>query len=335
MSPDRDPRFPADEPDDNFRGEEPPRSIFSAAWFRVVLVLLGIGVVGAVAVPYVLDVVKPTPEGAGSKTVATRAPSATPPAMTPTPAPKPAPAEKPPAVVAEAPKPEMAKPGTAKQETAKPAPKPPAKKEPAAEAPKAAPAEKAAAARPAPTRAKASEGGDYFVQVGAFRDPATAKRLAARLREENYPVDESVKRVGGAAGAAPRPSPRAAAPSGPDRYDVIVSGGSAADINAKLAAKGLASEPAGDSVRIRPSLSLRDAVALSKDLGSEGFKVQVRRGGGASAEPAPPAAATSEAGGATLHRVRVGGYPDRAAAQAVLKELQDKGHQPFIAKGRE
>jgi hypothetical protein len=117
---------------------------------------------------------------------------------------------------------------------------------------------------------------------------------------------------------------------------VIVSGGSAADINAKLSAKGLASEPAGDGVRIRPSLPLRDAVALSKDLGSEGFKVQVRRGGGGGPEPAAPAPSMADAGGGlTLYRVRVGGYPDRAAAQTVLKELQEKGFQPFIAKGRE
>jgi hypothetical protein len=33
--------------------------------------------------------------------------------------------------------------------------------------------------------------------------------------------------------------------------------------------------------------------------------------------------------------VRVGGYPDRAGAQSVLRALQDKGYQPFIAKGRE
>jgi hypothetical protein len=31
----------------------------------------------------------------------------------------------------------------------------------------------------------------------------------------------------------------------------------------------------------------------------------------------------------------VGGYPDRSAAQAALRELQEKGFQPFIAKGRE
>ena len=136
----------------------------------------------------------------------------------------------------------------------------------------------------------------------------------------------------------PRPTERASA-SAPDRYDVIVSGGSSEEINTRLAAKGLASEPAGDGVRIRPSLPLRDAVALSKDLGSEGFKVQVRRGAGANAQAAPstaPAPApASDAGSQTLYRVRVGGYPDRATAQTVLKELQEKGFQPFLAKGRE
>jgi hypothetical protein len=33
--------------------------------------------------------------------------------------------------------------------------------------------------------------------------------------------------------------------------------------------------------------------------------------------------------------VRVGGYPDRAAAQRVHRELTDKGFKPFIARGRE
>jgi cell division septation protein DedD len=226
------------------------------------------------------------------------------------------------------------RPAAAEKPTAeKPVADRPAADKPAAEKPvakKAAAAEKPAAR----TTAKATAGGEYFVQVGAFREQATARRVAAQLRDLSYPVDESVKRGGDAPAAAPRPTARASA--GPDRYDVIVSGGSSAEINTRLAAKGLASEPAGDGVRIRPSLPLRDAVALSKDLGSEGFKVQVRRGGaaGATAEAAAPAI-TSDAGGQTLYRVRVGGFPDRAAAQAVLKELQEKGFQPFIARGRE
>jgi hypothetical protein len=177
------------------------------------------------------------------------------------------------------------------------------------------------------TAAKSAGNGDYYVQVGAFRDRSTAQRVAARLREQNYPVDESVKRTGDAPSASPRPAPapRATTPagSGSDRYDVIVSGGSATEINTRLAAKGLASEPAGDGVRIRPSLPLRDAVALSKDLGSEGFKVQVRRGGGGAAvtaEPAPSAAPSVDRGigGETLYRVRVGGYPDRASSKLVI-----------------
>jgi hypothetical protein len=345
MSPDRDSRFsPADEPDEDFE-DDAPRSIFAATWVRVVLVVLVLGVIGAVAVPYVLDVAhegvaKTTSTSPGAPSVASppTAPSVTarpavPPSAATTPAaapsplvstPVPAPAPKPPAVVAQATKPEPAK---------KPEPSaPPAKKEPSLAAEKAA--------QPAPTRAKAVEGGDYFVQVGAFKDAETAKRVATRLRDQNYPVDESVKRSAAATtsspSAAPRPAPRATSPGGPDRYDVIVSGGTASEINTKLAGKGLASEPVGDGVRIRPGLSLRDAVALSKDLSSQGFKVQVRRGSGASAEATPVTAApapASETGG--LYRVRVGGYPDRATALTVLRELQDKGYQPFIAKGRE
>ena len=97
--------------------------------------------------------------------------------------------------------------------------------------------------------------------------------MAASLRAQNYPVTESVKRVGDATVAdTPRPAPRApTAAAGADRYDVIVTGGSTADINTKLAAKGLAAESATDGVRIRPSLPLRDAVALSKDLNNDGF----------------------------------------------------------------
>ena len=228
----------------------------------------------------------------------------------------------------------------------------PAKDEAASKAAKDEAASKLAQAAPrteraAPARAPVAEGGEYFVQVGAFKDQETAKRVAATLRAQDYPVTESVKRVGGGAVAdVPRPAPRAPAPAASamdrsDRYDVIVTGGSTADINAKLVAKGLAAEPAGDGVRIRPSLPLRDAVALSKDLNNEGFKVQVRRGGGASsaaAAPAPvrPSAVTDgDGGGETLYRVRVGGYTDRATALSVLRALQGKGYQPFIAKGRE
>jgi hypothetical protein len=64
--------------------------------------------------------------------------------------------------------------------------------------------------------------------------------------------------------------------------------------------------------------------------------VQVRRAGGVP-EPAPARAAAPEtpsasAGGESLHRVRVGGYPDRAAAMVALKELEGKGYKPFLTR---
>src|SRR5688500_20361772 len=60
MSADHDSRIPPDpEPGDDFEDDNTPRSIFAATWFRVVLVLVGVAIVGAVAVPYVLDAVNP------------------------------------------------------------------------------------------------------------------------------------------------------------------------------------------------------------------------------------------------------------------------------------
>jgi len=154
--------------------------------------------------------------------------------------------------------------------------------------------------------------------VGAFRDESTAKKVAAKLREQNYKVEESFAAAVSPRGARPRSTGRARGlgpnPGGADLYDVFVSGLSAAELNTRLSAKGLAAEPSGSSAVIKPSLPLRDAVALSKDLAVEGFKVQVRRAAGAAAapQPAPRAVARrpeSSASGATLYRVRVGAFP--------------------------
>src|SRR5213596_1146530 len=158
---------------------------------------------------------------------------------------------------------------------------------------KAAPTTTKRAATSSTSTAKAPRGvatGEWWVQVGAFRDEGTAKKVAAKLREQNYKVEETV-RGGGERAAKPAaadklaPAASAANPAGADQYDVFVSGLSAAELNERLAAKGLAAEPAGSGAVIKPSLPLRDAVALSKDLAVEGLKVQVRRAGGAA--PAP------------------------------------------------
>ena len=400
--------------------EVPPRSIFAATWFRVLLVVIVIGVIGAVAIPYVLDFMNPPPSkpATASKAPAPAAPiPATPAAEKPVaekpatekkdtpqvPAPAPAPPptarpvepkpaipkasepktaaappaekgksamavtestqSKPPAATA---KPDTAKPAAtakpdttakpdaaakadasaktdtvAKADTAKPAAKDTAKPAVAAK-PAAEP--KRAAATAATTSRPASGSGPFWVQVGAFRDAETARKLAAKLRDENFKVEESVTRTGGtpAAKSAPKPAP-AAAPKPhditTDQYDVFVTGQTPEELNKRLSAKGLAAEASGAGMVVKPSLPLRDAVALSKDLAVEGFKVQVRRSGGsmASASPAPapsaPAEPAASEGGAELHRVRVGAFPDRAAAQEAVRQLEAKGYKPYIARG--
>ena len=184
-----------------------------------------------------------------------------------------------------------------------------------------------AAAKPSPTKAvsgAAVTGGPYWVQVGAFKDAETAKRLVARLREQGLRAEESTTTTPASRQAATPPPGE----SSGERYDVVVSGASAAGIDAKLASKGMTGETTANGIVVRPSLPLRDAVALSRDLADAGLTVQVRRHGG-------PAPVPSAGAGETFHRVRVGGFPDRATAVAALKQLEDKGFKPFIARGNE
>ena len=47
--------------DDEYEEVEEPRSIFSALWFRAVLAVAALGVVAAIAVPYVLEFTRPAP----------------------------------------------------------------------------------------------------------------------------------------------------------------------------------------------------------------------------------------------------------------------------------
>ena len=97
------------------------------------------------------------------------------------------------------------------------------------------------------------------------------------------------------------------------------------ELNKRLAGKGLAAEPASGGVVVKPSLPLRDAVALSKDLAVDGFKVQVRRAGAPATAPAVVSAPTAPAeGGQTLHRVRVGAFTDRAAALAAARSWRTR-----------
>ena len=373
MSPERD--EPIEDQDHELYEDVPPRSIFAATWFRVVLVVIVLGVVGAVAVPYVLDWMNPPPmartASATTSPLAPEALRATGASTGETTVDDGAVADKQDATVIAAPAaPTTAMPAPARAETrsepkpdaAATRPKPPAESRPAAKA--AAPAKtqvkrpppssaakgrtamavtgdrtkaapKPPATKPVASTAPATAGGPYWVQIGAFKDPAAARRLAAKLREENFKVEESIRRVKGAAPA--KPSAKTAPPpaaTGPDQYDVFVSGMAAEELTRRLAGKGLAAEASQGGVVVKPSLPLRDAVALSKDLAVEGFKVQVRRSGAAGSGPAVVSAPSRpEDGGRALHRVRVGAFPDRAAAVAAARELESKGFKPYIARG--
>jgi hypothetical protein len=189
----------------------------------------------------------------------------------------------------------------------------------------------AAAGRRASPKAAAAAG-PYWVQVGAFRDPEAAKRLVGQLREQGFPAEQSTTAKAGQPAAVAAPPPPE---SRGDRYHVVVSGASAADVDAKLATKGMTSETTPGGVVVQPSLPLREAVALSRELADAGLAVQVRRLGGpapsAPSAPVAPVAGDKE----TWHRVRVGGFPDRAAAMTAVKQLEARGFKPFVARPNE
>jgi hypothetical protein len=335
------PRDDSDYDDERFE-DEGRRSIFSALWFRAILVVIVLGVVAAVAVPYVLELAN---QPAPPKTTAIGKPETSPPPVAPpappvasTPSPAPSATEKPADKPASTDKPSMSD-----APPAAPMPTPPAEKPAGAprksegsksvakEQPASAPRAARASAAPSPT----GPASGYFVQVGAFKNADTARKLAVRLREQKYTVEES-SAAGVAAPSRPAaPSASSASAAASDRYDVHISGGTPADINAKLSTRGLNAEPAAGGVVVKPSLPLRDAVALSKDLAVDGLKVQVRRaaGGSAPAPAAPPASAGAATSDGTLYRVRVGPFDDKTAATSTLRELEQKGYTPFIARG--
>src|SRR2546425_11724886 len=106
--------------------DEPPRSIFSSLWFRAFLVIVVLGVIAVVVVPYALDMLNPP----GSKQVAVK------PAAPPTPprpaAPPPTPGQ--PSATPEAPPATSAPPPTTPlpdNPVQAPTPPPPAPAEPA------------------------------------------------------------------------------------------------------------------------------------------------------------------------------------------------------------
>lgn len=195
MSPERP------EQDDFLEDEEQEeygqRSIFATGWFRAVLVLLVLAVVGVIAVPLIGGWFEPTPppkvisKPSEPSSTLVPVPSTPPPATPPVsqmPSAAAPPAAPPPAA---APTPAVQPPPMPPPAVSSPAPAPARPEMPPASAPKAAEKAKApertAAVTPSKSAAKpAASSGNYWVQVGAFKESGNAEGLARKLRAEGF-----------------------------------------------------------------------------------------------------------------------------------------------------
>ena len=291
MSPERDDY--EDEEEEYEEEEEEPRSIFASPWFRAALAVLILAVVGVLALPYVQE----WWAGSSKPQVTVAKPPQAPPA-------KPEPAPMPPAApAAPAPAPKVAEKAPEKPaEPAKPVPAaPPAPAPKIAEKPAEKPAEPAAKPAAAPSK------GDYWVQVGAFSDAKNASRLAARLKDQKYSVQQATVTRGSGGGTGGN--------------EVFVAGAKQRDVYDRVKGKGYHVDAVKGGAVVRPALPLKDAVALSKELADAGMDVKIRRVGAGGGEKA------------TFHLVRVGGFADRKEAEAAQKELGGKGVPGFVVKG--
>jgi len=235
VSPEQD-----DHRDEDEHEDYASRSIFSAGWFRAVLVLTVLAIVVVVSLPYLLNWFEPAPptsQAPPSAPAVAQVPkpdaSPTPPAPAasraapapPVPA-APAPpkaAEKPaapPAKMTEKPSPAPTLPPS--KTTEKPAPLPAASAvKPVSQVSK--PVESARAKEPSSRSAKpasaatppSSTTGSYWVQVGVFKEQGNAEGLAKSLRSSGFPVE--VTRITRGGGANPGTYYMVRAGSFPDR----------------------------------------------------------------------------------------------------------------------
>ena len=326
--------------DDDDRDEFGPRSIFAAGWFRAVLMLTVLAILVVMSLPYLVNWFEPAGPApvARSGQEAQTAPGGTPSAVSPPVATPLAPAATPPpAAVAPSPPPSKtpapgqtskpsAAPPAAAAKSADRAPATPATRKVVAEKPvssgadKAQPITKAAkvaalapgpAASAKPSAETAGGPGEYWVQLGAFKDEANAASLAKNVRGDGFPVQVTRVTRGGSEVIG----------TGQQQHELFVSGTSAAKLNAALKGKATAQPVAGGLV-VRPAFNLQDAMTVSKRLSDDGFKVVIRPAG----EIGAPAASG-------FHVVRAGGYSDRGSALTAREKLQAKGHVGFLTEG--
>jgi DedD protein len=187
--------------EDEEQEEYGQRSIFATGWFRAVLVLLVLAVVAVIAVPLIGGWFEPTPppkvatkpsEPPSAPSTPTTPSAVSAPATPPVSTPSPAVPVTPPPVAAPTPTPPA--PATPPPTVSTPTPAPARPEMPAASAPKAAPEkakapERTAAATSSKSAARpAGAAGNYWVQVGAFKESGNAEGLARKLRSEGYSV---------------------------------------------------------------------------------------------------------------------------------------------------
>jgi len=230
VSPEQD-----DHRDEDEHEDYASRSIFSAGWFRAVLVLTVLAIVVVVSLPYLLNWFEPAPPSSQAPPSAPAVAQVPKPDASPTPIVSPAPAaspaapappkaaEKPappPAKMAEKPSPAPTLPPS--KTTEKPAPLPAASAvKPVAQMSK--PLESARAKEPVGRPAKpasaatppSSPTGSYWVQVGVFKEQGNAEGLAKSLRSSGFPVE--VTRITRGGGANPGTYYMVRAGSFPDR----------------------------------------------------------------------------------------------------------------------
>jgi len=185
----QEPFYPDDEPEEY---EYSDRSIFSTGWFRALLAVAALAIAVVASLPYILDWLEPA---ATSVKAPVQARSVTPPPSPLLPRPTSPPSEN----TAPAVKPPSASetPSARPTPNVRPAPRPPA---PAAqEAPRALPGVRMASIQRSPSRDETTlstpQNGNHWVQLGIFKDPGNAARLATQVREGGFAVQvASVRR---------------------------------------------------------------------------------------------------------------------------------------------
>jgi cell division protein FtsN len=200
---------------------------------------------------------------------------------------------------------------------ARPAPPaPPAvKAKPGADVPPGSAAEppkrvaEAAPALPAPPVATAVPGpasGLFRLQLGAFRDPRNADRLAEQLRSEGADV-----LIAGEGGESASQYRLVARPPDGEAVDTFVE---------RLRGLGHRTEVTPGGVVVGDPVSVRAAIETTRQLREQGIRVRLER------VPAQAAAG--------LRVVRVGGYATREEAERARDELTGRGYKAVVVRER-